>query len=849
VADLNNPPSAVNLGNIGGTFSSPTFMDYVFTNNNYYGFVTNYAGGNLVRLDFGNSLLNAPTAVNLGNFPGALIPSNVLTEGIQMVFNEGHWYAIIVGSATSDGTQPRIFKVDFGANINNANPVVTDWGNVGNLDQPIDLHIFQDGNNWYGFTANSENNTITRFNFTNSFNNTPTAVNLGNIGNLSYPTGIYATNDNGFWRVFVVNGGNNSTVNGTWSLSRLDFGNSLLNTPTGVNLGNPGNTLAHPRDITIIKSCGQIIGFVTNGNPSFNNIVKLDFNNNLSSTPSGVSLGNIGNLNFPHSISKLFRVGDDLYSFVTNATGASNSVTRLRFAGCNNASLAPSSLQNPPDVVYNAPGTYNINLSIDDGLATQSSYCRQVVVLPPLIHTPTRDTLSCADSVKIGTNNKNAAYVWNNGATTDSIVVKTGGIYWVKASRFGCTNIDSFTVTQQKISVKTGNDTTVCAGKQIQLNANGGATYLWAPSQSLSNTNIANPVATPIVTTQYIVTGVSAAGCKATDSLTIYVNPLPVVSKTADTTICHDKILQLNVSGGNSYAWLPSAGLSNTAIPNPVVSPSVNTTYYVTVTDNNNCIKSDSIKVSVKPLPVFTVSGGITACIGVPAQLNATGGDIYSWGPADGLTKTNIANPFAAPTVSTVYSVNIKTASCGDSANLAVPFTVLPLPAIRAGSSNDIDCSKPAAELSASGALSYLWQPGTGLNDPTLASPLASPSANTTYIVKGTDLNGCSNYDSVKVLVTHVGDLLVQMPNAFTPNGDGKNDCFGIGRYAGLLQSVQFSVFNRWGVEIFHTSNPLNCWDGRYHGKQQDAGGYVYILRATTFCGVIFKKGIVMLIH
>ena len=171
----------------------------------------------MVRLNFGNSLLNAPTATDLGNF-GGIIPPGYGAEGIQIVQNEGKWYAIIVGGYTPSGSTPRILKIDFGANLANAAPVATNWGNIGTMSQPLDLHVFRENNNWYGLTINAENNTITRFNFTNSFDNMPTAVNFGGFGMLAYPTGIYAINDNGFWRVFVTNNGGNSR------LVRLDFG-------------------------------------------------------------------------------------------------------------------------------------------------------------------------------------------------------------------------------------------------------------------------------------------------------------------------------------------------------------------------------------------------------------------------------------------------------------------------------------------------------------------------------------------------------------------------------------------------------------------------------------------------
>lgn len=258
VADLKTAPSSVNLGNINGELSAPVFMDYVFVDGNYYGFLINYNPGELIRLDFGISLLNTPKAVNLGNF-GGIVPVADGAEGIQIVNNEGKWYAIIVGGYTAAGYNPRILKIAFGTDITNPSPVATSWGNIGGLlQQPIDLHIFKENNNWYGFTVNSAYNTITRFNFTSSFENTPTAENLGNVGILSYPTGIYAIKDENEWKVFIVNGGDNTRTGGPWSLTRLDFGSSLLNKPTAMNLGNPGGILYHPRDLTIMKSCGQM---------------------------------------------------------------------------------------------------------------------------------------------------------------------------------------------------------------------------------------------------------------------------------------------------------------------------------------------------------------------------------------------------------------------------------------------------------------------------------------------------------------------------------------------------------------------------------------------------------------
>lgn len=530
VADIaNTPPQGVSLGNPNGLLTIPVFMDYVQVNNNYYGFVVNLNSNRLIRLDYGNSLLNMPTAINLGNF-GGVIPPNA--EGIQMVFNDGKWYAIIVGGSLSASTGPRIVKLDFGSDITNITPAATNWGNIGGLTYPVDLHIFKENNNWFGFTVNAESNTITRFNFGATFDLTPTGLNLGNIGNLDYPTGIFAINNKGNWHVFITNAGSSGSNSPNSSLTRLDFGNSLLNTPVGVNLGNLNNTLHSPRDLYILNFCDQLIGFVTNYS-SVNDIVRLNFNNSLNNVPTASSLGNIGNLNFPHSISKLFRVGPDLYGFITNAVN--NTIARIMFSGCTNSSIPNATLQNPPAITYSTPGTYSINLTVDDGLPTQSSYCKQVVVLAPPTHSPTKTLTICkGGSVKIGSNVKSAGYSWSTGETTDSITITSTGTYWVESDRFGCSVRDSFVVTQSTgPTVQIFNsDTSIYAGDFIQLNSfSSTGTYEWSPANSLNCVNCTYPIASPSASTTYVLSSKDACE-EVKDSVRIN-----VITRTA--SLCH----------------------------------------------------------------------------------------------------------------------------------------------------------------------------------------------------------------------------------------------------------------------------------------------------------------------
>ncbi|MFN9999274.1 MAG: hypothetical protein ACK52X_06605, partial [bacterium] len=325
-ANIDQVPTGVLLGNPGNSLGIPVFSDYAFDNGNYYAFVVNNTPGGLIRLNFGNSLLNTPIVTNLGNFNGS-IPNSA--QGLQVLKANGSWYAFVVGGDPLIGISSRIVKLDFGTSLNNT-PIHTNWGNIGNMDYPFDLFIFQEDNNWYGLTVNYRNSTITKFSFGLNFTGIPTGENLGNIGNLDLPSGICPINDNGVWRVFVSNFGNST-------LSRLDFGSSMLLTPTGTNLGNIGNSLSSPRDLFIMKYCDKLVGFLVNGGPG--DLVRLTFTT-LDTNPLAQSLGRIGGASRPHSISKIFRDGADLYAFMPNASG--NTLSRIKFTGCVSSNISSS---------------------------------------------------------------------------------------------------------------------------------------------------------------------------------------------------------------------------------------------------------------------------------------------------------------------------------------------------------------------------------------------------------------------------------------------------------------------------------------------------------------------------
>ncbi|HKO79931.1 MAG TPA: gliding motility-associated C-terminal domain-containing protein, partial [Chitinophagaceae bacterium] len=447
---------------------------------------------------------------------------------------------------------------------------------------------------------------------------------------------------------------------------------------------------------------------------------------------------------------------------------------------------------------------------------------------------------------------------WNSGDNTTAVISIVNKNTEIQGNDFALDDIsfapvfikrDSVKISVEKPFVQSNKDTIVCAGSSVQLNTNGTQNYIWSPAAGLSNTGIPNPVASPVTSTEYIVTGTTINGCSAKDTVNVNVYTKPAMSVSNDTIICSNSSAQLLVTGGAAYVWSPSATLNSPNVYNPVATPAVDTRYYVTITDNNNCEYMDSTDVTIRAKPVFSISSPKQVCLEDSTQLMASGGDVYTWQPARGLDNAGIANPLASPSITTDYSVTITETVCNESEMLSTRLTVMPLPFVSAVKSNDIDCSNDRSQLNATGADQYVWTPAETLNNPNILNPLATPVATTEYIVKGTNLTGCKGYDTIVVKVDNVNKGGYEMPNAFTPNNDGLNDCYGI-KYWGIINDLEFSIYNRWGERIFFTKTPGRCWDGTYKGVKQDVGVYVYMIKAKTTCETeVFRKGTFVLIR
>jgi gliding motility-associated-like protein len=193
-------------------------------------------------------------------------------------------------------------------------------------------------------------------------------------------------------------------------------------------------------------------------------------------------------------------------------------------------------------------------------------------------------------------------------------------------------------------------DPTICEGSSTQLQLISNATdYLWTPATGLSSTTISNPVANPMVTTQYTVTA-TLGRCSANDIVIVNVNTAPVPDAGPDGFICYGQTYQLQGSGGVQYTWTPSTNLSSTTISNPISTPVKTITYTLSeVIDAAGCKSLTTDQVTVDVTPPIKVKTFPYDTIGYPGdqfQLNATSAaTFYSWSPAIGLSNPNIANP------------------------------------------------------------------------------------------------------------------------------------------------------------------------------------------------------------
>ncbi len=322
-----------------------------------------------------------------------------------------------------------------------------------------------------------------------------------------------------------------------------------------------------------------------------------------------------------------------------------------------------------------------------------------------------------------------------------------------------CTGTDEVTVSIGNLSIDAGPDDTICLGASAQLQVIGGASYDWAPKDgSLSQTDVSNPLASPIVTTTYVVRAQNASGtCEATDTVRVHVETL-TMGISPDDTICNGFGTQITAIGGGTYDWSPKDGtLNQTDIANPTASPTVTTTYNVHITTPSGICEGDTFVTVVVDELVAIADPDFFLCVGSSGMLgvNAPGGISYQWTPATNLDDATSATPTVSATqdVSQLYTVTVTNANgCRDSDEQLVTVGDI---IVTATAASPI-CLGTSSQLNATGGMNYSWMPTTNLSNSQIADPLFTPTETGTYNfdVIATDGGGnCPDTTSVTVIV------------------------------------------------------------------------------------------------
>lgn len=556
---------------------------------------------------------------------------------------------------------------------------------------------------------------------------------------------------------------------------------------------------------------------------------------------------------------------------VTSVTcnGGANGSAQVNVSG----GVAPYSIswnsappQNTSTAVNLSAGNYTVTITDANGCAANPSVSiTQPAPLSASIGTTTN--VSCnggtngtaASSVNGGTAPYN--YSWNTSpvqSTANAANMNAGSFTLTVTDANGCATISTVTITEPTpVTITPFAGDTVCPGQPavIAAGASGGTgsySYNWIPNIGNNSTYTVYPNSA----TTYSVQAVDANGCTSVMS-SIFIDvyqffPSDLVTSPA-SSICEGDTTSIwaivnGHPGPVSWNWSNQPWTTGGPF---TVQPPANTTYTVNVTNVCGTVISGTIDVIVHPLPVVSlVPQSASGCDNILLSFSDNDPNnsscSYAWDFGDGHTGTgnNVAHPY---TTTGIYTVSVTLTSpygCNGTTNTQVNLTVFQSPQASFVVSNDeVSELEPTVMFTSTCSANTIgWQWDLGDNTVSNASDVAHAYAGPgTYNVRliATSFGGCTDTTEEPVIVNP--EFTFYMPNAFTPNGDGKNDV--LYAYGNEISEFSMQLFDRWGNLIFTSSSIEDGWDGRASNgseiAQQDV--YVYKITVKDFRGKLHK--------
>lgn len=320
------------------------------------------------------------------------------------------------------------------------------------------------------------------------------------------------------------------------------------------------------------------------------------------------------------------------------------------------------------------------------GVCSDTAIATIGVVAAPTLSTYTSDISICSGSTTTLSVSGNGTFLWSNGSTATSVVVKplNSSVFTVEVNNGVCTAKKNLPVAvTAPLIANAGENVSMVCGLSTTLSGTGGSTFAWSPETGLSSTNNGTTIFQPLVPGiyTYSLTVSTGTGCvSAPDAVVVTVSNVKA-NAGQDISICAGSITKLSGSGGMTYTWTPETGISstNTGETSFNLSGSGNYTYSLVVASGVGCVSGpDEVTVTVIAVPTVDAGIDITLPQNTSDTLLASGNALsYSWSPA---LCSNCLDPIVGPfSVTTQY---ILTADNGNNCTATDTVTVFfkPLP-------------------------------------------------------------------------------------------------------------------------------------------------------------------------
>lgn len=469
--------------------------------------------------------------------------------------------------------------------------------------------------------------------------------------------------------------------------------------------------------------------------------------------------------------------------------------------------------------IYSAPGTYTVNVVTWNGFVGDTIYSYTVNVLNIPTVALSGSSVSCGgDSITLtGTSGGTSQWYFNGapivGATTNTYSTNTPGVYnMVKTNLNGCADSAASGINLTLVAnpvVNLGADAAFCGSATLDA-ANAGATYLW-------NDNSTAQTLTATASDIYFVTVTDSNGCSAIDSINVTINALPVVNLGSDTTQCGGSVALDAGNAGSTFMWSDSSAAQTLTVSSSGI-------YYVTVTDSLNCASSDTVNVTINPLPSVSISALQTSvCINNP-PIPLTGSPAGGTFSGNGVTP-NTFTPSAAG-AGTWMATYTYTDSLGCSSSDSTAITVNALPVVSVTAASSPVCFDDAnVVLTGAPAGGTFSGPGVSGNqfDPSVAG---NGTQTVTYVF--TDSNNCSASATTSVTVDACVGVIENTTTPFTmfPNPSNGNVTLNL-NYSNSLVEVVDVLGNTVSSQRYNNA-------GQVQLNMNDAAEGIYFVRVTS---------------